>query len=623
MQGRETPVRSQDGREGEGALGQGIVSRIVRYPVKGLAGVTAEGPVALVPGRGLRWDRSHAIENGVLAPRTRTGWNPRETYFHVAKHEQILRLTTALDEAEGDDPVLTIARPDGRTARTHLGVDRFDPGAADALLVEALPAGPLGPPALIRTGAGLWDWPQAHLSLINLATLDAMADAAGEPMDLRRFRANLYLADLPAWGELALLGRRVRIGDAILEIFQPTDRCRATTINPAAAVSDLNVPAVLASRFGHMFCGVYARVVAPGSIRPGSRLELLGDDAAPLKSRPGWPRRATVVERVRESPSVTSFWLQDGLGIAPAALPGQHIRVHLPGAEAPGWRCYTISGVDAGRFRISVKRDGRISSLLHDAFAPGRDLVITGPFGDVTLDREAGSDVLLLSAGVGITPMIAMLRALNRSGQRIRAIHVERSGGDLSLWHEMRDACAGLADAEAQLFLSRESPDVASTLGAVAGRPSRGHLAAVLADLDPANVAAYACGPGTFTADLQVTLESLGLPAGRLAAEVFYSPSAAALAPPRVPSSRGPHRIRFGTDDVVWMPASGAILDAVEASGADWPSGCRVGACGTCAQRLRRGSVEYLSDPLIHPPPGTVLVCCAAPTSDAEFDGQG
>lgn len=603
------------------------LERIVRYPVKGLPGVPETAGAELQPGHGLRWDRGHAVENGTVVPADRTAWQPRETYFHLAKHESIARIRTALEGADGDDPVLTLTTASG-FAEVRLAGSPIDAAAANALLRATLPDGPQGPPTLVRTAAaGLWDWPAAHLSIINLATLDALAEAAGEPVDPRRFRGNLYLGGLPAWGELALLGRRVRLGEAVLEVFQPTDRCRATTINPLDAVSDLNVPALLASRFGHMFCGVYARVVEPGRIAPGDRIEPL-DERRPLPAAEhGWPRTGRVVERRAESAEVTSFWFEDPLDLLPRARPGQHVRVHAPGAAAPNWRCYTISATErgesehAGRFRITVKRDGRISTELHEHLEPGGELVVTGPFGEVVLEEDASRDLLLVSAGAGITPTAAMLRARRAAagGGRVRVVHSDRDAASLALWDEVLDAVAALPDAAASLHLTRD-PAGAERLGASAGRPEAAAFDAVLAGLDLDRLDVYACGPGTFTADVRAQLAELGVDPQRVRAEVFFSPSSAELAEPRPPSTSGPHRITIGDDELDWTPESGSVLDAVEGIGLDWTSGCRVGVCGTCVRKLAQGSVEYLSEPLAPPPAGSVLVCCSAPTSDLVFD---
>ncbi|RWZ53009.1 MOSC domain-containing protein [Labedella phragmitis] len=611
------------------------IASIVRYPVKGLPGVVAEGDVALRPGSGLRWDRSHAIENGRVRVESPAAWNSREAYFHVARYEEIVRFGVALDAAEGDAPVLTLTAPDGRSASAPVDEATDHAFAVTALLRGALDAGPAGPVRLIRTGvAGLWDWPDAHLSFINLATVAALEGEAGATVDPRRFRGNVLLEGLPAWGELDLLGRRVRVGDAVLEFFQPTDRCRATTIDPVAGVSNLNVPALLASRYGHMYCGVYARVVSGGTVRAGDALEVVGDTevledttSTPsiLDGEPGWPRTGRVVEREQSGARSVSYWVADPTGLLGDARPGQHLRVHLAGEDAPNWRSYTISATAPGRARITVRRDGRISSAMHERLERGDPLVITGPFGDVTLDRADERDVVLVSAGSGITPTAAMLRGLAdaRSSRRVRVLHVERTAADLALWEEVAESCSRLADASLGLHLTRAAataaPD-ASYVDARTGRPTARDVLATIEGLDPAAVDAFVCGPALFTAEVRSALTGAGVPARHVHAEVFYSPTTAELTAPREPSTTGPHRVRAGTAETQWRPRSGSILDAMEGVGQDWPSGCRVGACGTCVRGLRSGTVEYLVDPLVPPPVGSVLVCCSAPTSDVELD---
>lgn len=601
--------------------GTAHLARLVRYPVKGLPGVP-DASASIRPGRGLRHDRGLAIDRGTVPERDAAGWNPRETYFHLAMTEQIALLGTGLRDPESESAVLTI---DAGTGSVDLRLDPSgfdaDRRAVDALLAETLPAGPLGPPVLRRTGVQLWDWPAAQLSIINLATVRALASAAGADVDLRRFRANLYLDGLEPWAELGLLGRRIRIGDAEFEVFQPTDRCRATTIDPERAVSDLNVPALLAGRFGHMFCGVYARPVTTGTISVGDALTVVPGDVPLTPATPNWPRRGTVVAAEPAGGAVRSLWIEDAAGLASAATPGQHIRLHLPGEAAPSWRCYTISGVREGAFRVSVKRDGRVSTALH-GFAPGSELVVSGPFGDVTLDEAGDRDVVLLSAGVGITPTAAMLRGLAgaaEAGRRVRVLHVDRDAATVPLWDEVLFS-AERAGADVRLHLTRASDDEASAVGAVAGRPGADALSGLLAGLEPARLAVYACGPVGFTEGVRRELAVLGVAEDDIHVEVFFSPTTAELTEPREPSTPGPHRITVGDDEIEWRPESGRLLDAVEGIGIPWPSGCRVGACGTCERPLRSGTIEYLQDPVSPPKAGRVLVCCAVPTSDVVLD---
>jgi ferredoxin-NADP reductase/uncharacterized protein YcbX len=603
------------------------IASIVRYPIKGLPGVPVDGAVAVEPGRGLRWDRSHAIENGRVHVEAPAAWNSRRAYFHVARHEEIVRFGVALDDAESDEPTLSLTSPDGDSATAPLASATDEDSRVNTLLRDTLAGGPAGPVRLIRTGdAGLWDWPAAHLSVINLATVRAVAEAAGAPVDPRRFRGNIMLEGLDAWEELSLVGHRVRMGTAVVEFFQPTDRCRATTIDPTTGVSDLNVPGMLASGFGHMFCGVYARVVSPGSFRAGDALVRVGSAATPLHGERDWPRTACVVAREDAGSRSTSLWIDDPFGRLAAAEPGQHVRVHLADEPAPNWRCYTISGVEDGRVRITVRRDGRISTALRDRLDVGSQLVVTGPFGNVTLDPADERDLVLVSAGSGITPTVAVLHALVGAGatRRVRVLHVERTLDDLALWDEIVAASAELPDARSRLHLTRADSsftwDSASTISVTTGRPTAEDVVGTLDGLDPASVDVYVCGPALFTADVRTALAGAGVPGDRVHAEVFYSPAIAALTAPRDPSTTGPHRIVAESADVSWRSGSGSILDAVEGAGVDWPSGCRVGACGTCVRRVRRGTVEYLLDPIVPPPEGSVLVCCSAPTSDLELE---
>lgn len=124
------------------------------------------------------------------------------------------------------------------------------------------------------------------MSIINLDTVETMANAAGAPVDPRRFRANLYVSGLGAWRELDLPGHRIQLGGAELEITFPTERCRATTVRPGSGTRDLNFPALLASRFGHLYCGIYAKVVRGGPIAVGTGSPTA--DSLPPTRRRGW-----------------------------------------------------------------------------------------------------------------------------------------------------------------------------------------------------------------------------------------------------------------------------------------------------------------------------------------------
>lgn len=266
-----------------------VIDRIVRYPVKGLPGVAVQGRTRVERGSGIRWDRSHAILKPAMnRGRALEGWAPRRGFFHTAKDDALVTIGTALADAEGARPALTVTAPDGRTASMLLGeaADELDASDVDALLADVL-GEEHGAPAVVRTGARLWDYPDTELSLINLASVDDIA-ATGAPAaaegdaeawfgraDPRRFRGNLYVRGLDAWAELDLVGKRARVGDAVLEFLGGIARCRATTIDPSTGESDFDVPAVLRASRGDDVCGVFARVVAAGEIGAGDRIEVI------------------------------------------------------------------------------------------------------------------------------------------------------------------------------------------------------------------------------------------------------------------------------------------------------------------------------------------------------------
>lgn len=602
---------------------------IVRYPVKGWRGENLDA-APLTPGTGLAYDRAFAIENGTKP--TAGGWTSREAFLHLARDTELIRHSaTIADTAAG--PVLRLGVPGAGAFEVRLtGEHRAaDLDAVNDVLARVLPPGRAGPVRLTMPGVGMWDYEDTALSLINLDTVDELSRRAGRDLDPARFRANLYVAGLGAWAEFGLIGRRIRVGSAVLEVMFPTDRCRATTVDPATGDTELNLPALLASRLGHMHCGVYARVVRRGRVEPGSTVAVedgcddrAGDAAVAYPSTADsrrWPRRAEIVATEPAGDEVTSFWIRDPLGYASSALPGQHLRLHPDGvADTPLWRCYTISATDRDTYRISVRRDGTVSELLHDSYGAGSPLVVSGPFGRVTLDAAAGQPVLLVSAGIGLTPTVAMLRALaSESADRaVRVVHVDRRPAPNGLWAEVESAVDALPGARAQRYVTRAGGPTPADAPWRAGRPTAADLAATVAAL-PERPTAYVCGPDGFYEDVRDALVAAGVDADEIRHEVFFSP-ATLRDEPRPPPEPGPYEVTFADPDDedmtgVWEAARGTLLDVGESLGLPMPSGCRAGACGSCALPVS-GTTAYVADPVVPAPDGTVLLCSAVPTGD-------
>jgi ferredoxin-NADP reductase/MOSC domain-containing protein YiiM/ferredoxin len=353
---------------------------------------------------------------------------------------------------------------------------------------------------------------------------------------------------------------------------------------------------------------------------------------------PAWPgfRPFAVTGIDQESETVISLHLADpDGGNVPAAQPGQFLTVRLhPGPAGPALlRSYSLSGVPGAHdYRISVKRaeHGAASQFLHDRVRVGDRLEAAAPRGTFTL-RPGPGPVLLISAGVGATPVLAMLHALAaaRSGRDIWWLHSARSRADEPFAAESRALLAALPSAHRHICYSRPGPDdVQGRDYDTAGRLS----AAVLASLDlPHDADAYLCGPNAFMADVSAALAAMGIEAARIRTEVFgagpgQTPGIAPVAarrphPPAGQPGPGP-LVAFARSDlsVPWDPGYASLLEFAEACDVPVRWSCRVGVCHTCETALISGQVRYSPDPVDAPADGDTLICCSQPSEDLVLD---
>ncbi len=244
------------------------VAALQRYPVKGLspealalAGLTAD---AHFPG-----DRLFAVENGPSGFDPAAAEHlPKIRYLMLMKQERLATLRTRYDDATG---VLEIRQGGGAAAAGDLAT-ADGRAAIEGFLAHYLKDDLRGPPKLLSGPPGyrFMDSRSGFLSIIDMASVAAIAAAAGRPsLDPLRFRANVYVEGLGAWGEFGLIGRRMRLGGAVVEITKRIDRCAATDVDPSLGIRDLRMVELLERSFGHHDCGVYARVVESGEVRPG------------------------------------------------------------------------------------------------------------------------------------------------------------------------------------------------------------------------------------------------------------------------------------------------------------------------------------------------------------------
>ena len=353
---------------------------------------------------------------------------------------------------------------------------------------------------------------------------------------------------------------------------------------------------------------------------------------------PAWrgfrPLRVARVER--ESAGVTSLTLESEDGSAlPPALPGQFLVLRLqPAANMPViLRNYSMSGAPgAGTYRVSVKQEanGKGSTFLSTQVRRGDVLEVSAPRGTFTL-QPGEEPVVLLSAGIGATPALAMLHSLaaNRSAREVWWLYGARNAAEHPFAREVLDLAASLPHFRRFVAYSRPAPE--DRLGEDYDAPGRLSLT-VLQQLGvPSQADFYLCGPPAFLRSFAQDLTNWGVASGRLHQEVFgpeqsVTPgiSKAPARPPHPPAGvpgPGP-MVSFARSglDAPWSPAYHSLLEFAETCDVPVKWSCRTGVCHTCECALIGGSVRYDPEPLDPPADGNVLICCSRPESPVELD---
>jgi ferredoxin-NADP reductase/MOSC domain-containing protein YiiM/ferredoxin len=481
------------------------------------------------------------------------------------------------------------------------------------------------------------------------------------------------------------IGDRYQIGAAIFEVTQP----RVTCYRVGIRMNDPRIPALLVS---HRRPGFYFRVLEEGEVQAGDEIIRLasGPERMPVAEAdallylpghtrqqllralripalsPGWQasfrallegepgsgnaglavtsppgawlgfRQLTVTAITRESDSVISIRLEDPNGASlPAARPGQYLtlRVQLEALHRSLLRNYSLSGPPgAGYYRITVKRerDGAASGYLHTRLAVGDQLDIAAPRGTFILDRT-NSPVLLVSAGIGATPVLAMLQALveEHSDREIWWLHSARNSREHSFAAEAHTLLASLPNVHTHVYYSRPDPnDLAGREFDRVGRLT----GPLLAELDPPRDAqAYLCGPAPFMDDISAGLAALGIDASRIHTEPFgpapsLTPGIAATPartphPPAGQPGSGP-TIEFARSNLAipWSSGYSSLLELAEACDVPVRWSCRTGVCHTCETTLIAGDLEYSPDPVEPPAEGSALICCSQPRDHVVLD---
>ncbi|TBA73635.1 MOSC and FAD-binding oxidoreductase domain-containing protein [Rhizobium ruizarguesonis] len=352
---------------------------------------------------------------------------------------------------------------------------------------------------------------------------------------------------------------------------------------------------------------------------------------------PAWRgfRALRVSHKVRESGSVVSLVLEpaDGQPVA-AALPGQFVVLRLGPASAPAlMRSYSLSGEPSTmRYRVSVKREahGAASGYIDDELRVDDIVQASAARGSFTL-LPGDRPVVLMSAGIGVTPVLAMLHVLaaEASTREVWWLYGTRNGREHPFAEEARGLLKALAHHHCHICYSSPDPKDRPYLDFDA----RGHLdAQALKSLNlPRDCDVYVCGPSSFMSDLTVGLAALGIAPDRIHTEMFGA--GPAMTPGIAASSRRPPHLPAGLPgsgplvsfartglNVRWEPTFQSLLELAEACDVPVRWSCRTGVCHTCETGLVEGSVGYRPDPVDAPADGNVLICCAKPEGDIVID---
>jgi ferredoxin-NADP reductase/predicted pyridoxine 5'-phosphate oxidase superfamily flavin-nucleotide-binding protein len=436
-------------------------------------------------------------------------------------------------------------------------------------------------------------------------------------------KAGLLFIDFSTGDVLQLSGRtEILLDDPQIEAFQGAERLWTFEVEQL-----VRRPAALALRW--RFDGM-----SPTSLLTGNWAEASARLQAQALGNQWRPLRVAKIEE--ESRSIRSIYLEpaDGAGL-PVFLAGQHLPLRFTIDGEVHIRTYSLSSAPSdGFYRISVKREGLISSHLHEQICVGDVLEARAPQGHFTVAPLEHRPLVLLAAGVGITPLLSMLREVVYQGLRTRGIRPtlllqsSRSLADQPFRKELDRLLETSGDSVRVLrLLSQPEADLQEgedfdLAGRIDGTVLRNLLDAE--DFDQLDF--VLCGPGGFTQGLYDILRELDVRDAQIHAETFgpstlkrqADPDAIVIEQPPAATTSVPVVFERSAKEARWQPDGGSLLELAESRGLRPEFSCRGGSCGTCKTRLVSGAVNYPQVPADIPEAGHVLICCAVPAQSSQ-----
>ena len=351
-------------------------------------------------------------------------------------------------------------------------------------------------------------------------------------------------------------------------------------------------------------------------------------------------RKLVVKSVVPEGEAAKSFYLApaDG-GPLDHYFPGQHLplRLSIPHQERPVFRCYTISNYGDGFYRLTIKKElappdkpgaapGLSSSYFHDTVRPTDTLEAKPPSGNFWLDLSRDHPIVMLAGGIGVTPMMSMLEALDRanSNRSVYFFFALRHGGD----HVFNSQLRAIAERRPNLYMrvfyeQLRSHDIEGRDCQNIGRIDIATLREYLPSLD---MEYYICGPPGMMKALTEGLTAAGVSTEAIRTESFGPSSAALLAfsssAKEARESSSGVTVTFARSDVTvpWTDEVPSLLQLAEINRVDISSGCQYGDCGTCMVRLLEGKVAYRHVTGARIDPGCCLPCSCRPETSIVLD---
>lgn len=374
--------------------------------------------------------------------------------------------------------------------------------------------------------------------------------------------------------------------------------------------------------------GIFGLTVAEKSNKLKLSLDKQQIDKSQNQIWKDW-RNFIVVRKVKESEEITSFYLepQDKYEI-PNFQPGQFltIKLDIPGQNKPVIRIYSLSDyTQSGQYyRLSIKRElappglsvmpGIASNFMHNSIHEGSVILAKPPNGKFVLDVQKKLPAVLISNGVGITPMISMAKATAQLNpqREVYFVHGTRNGN----YHAFREEVLGLAGENPNLKVHfRYSRPELEDEGKY---HSQGYVnSALIQQLTTQNAEFFLCGSPTFMQLLHDGLQAWGVPANQIYFESFSKPIAASSqkSVTTTDESVTTAEIVFSKSGktLTWTQEDGNILEFAENNGINPPYSCRAGICGTCTCQITEGEVSYQEEPTAAVDEDSVLICISQP----------